>query len=75
MYILQGLDVVSVKALENWSAEPSVSDVVDAVVDSLEQLGSDSYKERVEEILYSIGDGGIAGTKLMLETLFTQSNE
>ncbi|PXF50016.1 Protein ILITYHIA [Gracilariopsis chorda] len=55
--------------------EPYVSDVVDAVVDTLEELGPDDDKEPVEEILGAIGDGGIETRKLMLDTLFTKFNE
>lgn len=57
------------------SFEPYISDVVSAVVDSLEELEMDAPVEHFGGVLAAIGEGGEQSVKTMLDELVAKFNE
>ncbi|KAI0564572.1 Armadillo-like helical domain containing protein [Gracilaria domingensis] len=55
--------------------EPYVSDVVDAVVDTLEEIDAGSETEAIENVLGAIANAGVETRKLVLDVLFAKYNE
>eukprot|EP00178_Gracilaria_changii_P025413 TRINITY_DN78286_c0_g1_i1.p1 TRINITY_DN78286_c0_g1~~TRINITY_DN78286_c0_g1_i1.p1 ORF type:complete len:466 (+),score=83.22 TRINITY_DN78286_c0_g1_i1:1549-2946(+) len=54
--------------------EPYVSDVIDAIVDTLEE-GESNGTEAIESVLGAIANGEVETRKLKLDTLFSKYNE